>query len=160
VIQQPPTQKEAISQLWAEVIGTNGEGLCAKVAENNENIVEVKQDVAFIKGQVSNCPIKRNSRMPFWKRVTLDTLKIAVPLAVILFFILLMLRKKKAFEGQVFLWFLILHSTARLCMERFRGDDRGAILSGDMSVTQFVTLLILAGAIVALFVFKKRREKN
>lgn len=78
----------------------------------------------------------------------------------ILFSILLILRKKKAFEGQIFLWFLILHSTARLFQERFRGDDRGAILSGDMTVTQGVTLLILTGAIVALFFLKKRQEKR
>jgi len=78
----------------------------------------------------------------------------------VLFFILLILRKKRAFEGQVFLWFLILHSMARLFMERFRGDDRGILPGTDMSVTQGVTLVILIGAIVALWVLKRKRAKS
>jgi phosphatidylglycerol:prolipoprotein diacylglycerol transferase len=78
----------------------------------------------------------------------------------IIFFILLKIRSKKTFEGQVFLWFLILHSTARLAIERFRGDYRGFILNSDMSVTQLVTVFILIASVVALMVLKPKTEKQ
>jgi len=74
----------------------------------------------------------------------------------IIFFILLTMRSKKTFEGQVFLWFLILHSTARLVIERFRGDYRGIVLNTDMSVTQLVTIFILIAGVVALIMLKPK----
>ena len=78
----------------------------------------------------------------------------------IIFFILLLLHRKKTFDGQVFLWLLVLHSTARLFVERFRGDDRGMILESGMTVTQLVTLALLIGAIVTLYIFKRRGARN
>lgn len=78
----------------------------------------------------------------------------------IIFFILLLLHRKKKFDGQVFLWLLVLHSTARLFVERFRGDDRGMILESGMTVTQLVTLALLIGAIVTLYIFKRRGARN
>jgi phosphatidylglycerol---prolipoprotein diacylglyceryl transferase len=79
---------------------------------------------------------------------------------LIVFFILLILHKKKSFDGQVFLWLLVLHSTARLFVERFRGDDRGMVFQSGMTVTQLVTLVILFAAIAALFIFKRRQRRN
>jgi phosphatidylglycerol:prolipoprotein diacylglycerol transferase len=78
----------------------------------------------------------------------------------IIFLILLLLNSKKKFEGQVILWFLILHSTARLAIERFRGDERGMLSCIDMTVTQFTTLFILVGAVVSLIVIKSRADKK
>jgi len=78
----------------------------------------------------------------------------------IIFFVLMMLHRKKTYHGQVFLWLLVLHSTFRLFVERFRGDDRGMVFATGMSVTQLVTLVILIGAIVTLFVFRRRRTPN
>jgi phosphatidylglycerol:prolipoprotein diacylglycerol transferase len=80
--------------------------------------------------------------------------------ALIIFIILILLYSRKKFEGQVFLWLLVLHSTARLFVERFRGDDRGILLGSDMSITQAVTLLILIGSIVTLIIFKRRQARN
>jgi phosphatidylglycerol---prolipoprotein diacylglyceryl transferase len=78
----------------------------------------------------------------------------------VIFLILYLLQKRKRFEGQVLLWFLILHSTARLALERFRGDERGMILGGEMSVTQLVATLILVVSVAALLVIKSRRKKG
>lgn len=78
----------------------------------------------------------------------------------IIFFILLLIYSQKKFEGQVFLWFLILHSTARLAIERFRGDDRGMLFGGTVSVTQLVTTLVLFGSVITLFVLKSRKARN
>ncbi len=75
----------------------------------------------------------------------------------IIFFVLLLIYSKKKFEGQVFLWFLILHSTARLIIERFRGDDRGMLPGSTMSVTQLVATLVLLGSVIALIVLKSRK---
>ena len=77
----------------------------------------------------------------------------------IIFLILLWLHPRKQFEGQVTLWFLILHSCARLLVERFRGDPRGMLPGTDMSVTQLVTLLILVASVLGLYLMKARNEK-
>lgn len=79
---------------------------------------------------------------------------------LIIFVVLMVLHARKKFEGQVFLWFLILHSAGRLLIERFRGDDRGLIPGTDMSATQLVTILILIGSVVMLFMLKSRKEKE
>ncbi|MBN2126452.1 MAG: prolipoprotein diacylglyceryl transferase [Deltaproteobacteria bacterium] len=78
----------------------------------------------------------------------------------VVFLILMFLHRRKRFQGQVLLWFLILHSTARLLIERFRGDDRGLIPGTDMSLTQLVTLVILLGSVVALLFLKSKMEKR
>ena len=74
----------------------------------------------------------------------------------VIFGVLFYLHTKKQFEGQLLLWFLILHSTARLFVERFRGDERGFILGSDMTVTQLFALLILFSAVIALFMRKPK----
>ncbi len=78
----------------------------------------------------------------------------------IIFFILFLLYPRRTFDGQVFLWLLVLHSTARLFVERFRGDDRGVLLGSGMSITQLVTLFILIAAIITLIIFKRWQTKN
>jgi len=76
------------------------------------------------------------------------------------FLALIFLHGKKTFEGQVFLWYLILHSTARLFVERFRGDERGLIPGTEMSATQLLATLILVGSVVVLLVMRSRWEKK
>lgn len=78
----------------------------------------------------------------------------------IIFIILMVLYTKKRFEGQVLLWFLILHSTSRLLMERFRGDYRGLIPGSDMSITQLIALLILIASVIMLFIMKSKKENG
>ena len=79
---------------------------------------------------------------------------------LVIFVVTLVLFRRRTFDGQVFLWFMILHSTARLLMERFRGDARGIITASGMTVTQAVTLGILALAVVTLMVMKKKRSRH
>jgi phosphatidylglycerol:prolipoprotein diacylglycerol transferase len=79
---------------------------------------------------------------------------------IVIFLILLIITSRKKFEGQVFVWFLILHSTARLLTERFRGDDRGMIPWAEMTATQLLAVLILLSAVIALFLLKSRHEKE
>lgn len=77
----------------------------------------------------------------------------------IIFGVLLYLQAKKQFEGQLLLWFLILHSTTRLFIERFRGDQRGFILDSNMTVIQLFALLILLAAVTALFIRKPKDQE-
>jgi len=77
----------------------------------------------------------------------------------IIFIVLLWLHTKKQFEGQILLWFLILHSTSRLLVERFRGDERNFILGSEMTITQLSALLILFAAVIGLLVRKPKHEE-
>lgn len=76
----------------------------------------------------------------------------------VIFLVVLVLYSKKKFEGQVFLWLMIMHSTARLAIERFRGDDRGILLGSNMSMTQLVAILILITSVGILFVVKSKKK--
>ncbi len=78
----------------------------------------------------------------------------------VIFVVLILLHSKKNFDGQVLLWFLILHSTSRLAIERFRGDYRGMIPGTEMSTTQFVATLILIASVVILMVLKSKKDKQ
>jgi phosphatidylglycerol:prolipoprotein diacylglycerol transferase len=77
---------------------------------------------------------------------------------ILIFFVLLFLSGKRKFSGQVFLWYVILHSTARLFVERFRGDERGLIPGTEMTATQLLATILLVGAVVALLVLRSRWE--
>jgi phosphatidylglycerol:prolipoprotein diacylglycerol transferase len=80
--------------------------------------------------------------------------------AFIIFGVLLLIYAKRQFVGQVFLWYLILHSTARLFIERFRADARGLLPGTTMSLTQLIATLVLLASVVALFVMKSRKERK
>jgi len=78
----------------------------------------------------------------------------------VIFVVLILLYSRKKFEGQVLLWFLILHSTSRLAIERFRGDGRGIIPGTEMTATQFVTTLILVASVITLLVLKSKKSRQ
>jgi len=66
--------------------------------------------------------------------------------------VLFWLRKRKKFEGQIMLWYLILQANTSLFVERYRGDFRGQVLGIDMSPGQFLATLILVLAVIALLI--------
>ncbi|MEJ2725400.1 MAG: prolipoprotein diacylglyceryl transferase [Deltaproteobacteria bacterium] len=78
----------------------------------------------------------------------------------IIFGALLFVYAKRKFAGQVFVWYLILHSTARLLIERFRGDERGLVPGSTMTLTQLIATLVLLASVAALFVMKSRKERK
>ncbi len=79
-------------------------------------------------------------------------------LGAVIFVALMVVHKKKKYAGQVVLWFLVLHSFARLFVERFRGDDRGLIAGTGMTPTQLTAVLVLVASGVIL-VIKSFRHK-
>jgi phosphatidylglycerol:prolipoprotein diacylglycerol transferase len=74
-----------------------------------------------------------------------------------IFIVLLYLRARKRFSGQLLLWFLILQSIAQLFVERFRGDERIFLPGGEMTINHLSALLILFTAVIALFIRKPKQ---
>ncbi len=69
---------------------------------------------------------------------------------LLIFLILMLIAARKKYDGQVLLWFLILQSTARLILERFRGDLPGLFPGTAMSPTQLLSVLFLLAAVATL----------
>jgi phosphatidylglycerol:prolipoprotein diacylglycerol transferase len=71
---------------------------------------------------------------------------------------LLVLKRRKQFDGQLFLLYLIAYATGRGVLELFRGDlDRGFVIDHVLSNSQFISLLIIG---VALYFYVKLRRKG
>lgn len=69
---------------------------------------------------------------------------------------LLLIKRRKQFEGQLFLLYLIGYAAGRAVLELFRGDlERGFIVENYLSYSQFISLLLIA---VALFFYVRRRK--
>jgi phosphatidylglycerol:prolipoprotein diacylglycerol transferase len=68
----------------------------------------------------------------------------------VIFLLVLWIARHKKFHGQVALAYVTLYAAARFGIEFFRGDAaRGVVFGGALSTSQFIALLMVAGA--ALF---------
>ncbi len=68
---------------------------------------------------------------------------------LLIFFLLWGALRRKKFEGQVFILYLVFYSTSRFLIEFFRGDpERGFLFDGLLSTSQFISLVLLAFAAV------------
>jgi len=67
------------------------------------------------------------------------------------------LKKHKQFDGQVFLLYLILYSTARIFLEMFRGDyARGFIIDNLLTHSQLISLIII---LIASLFYRKMKSQ-
>lgn len=72
--------------------------------------------------------------------------------------ILLFLSKRKRFQGQIFLVYILLYSIGRSIVEIFRGDTaRGFIIENVLSNSQFISGLLFA---TALYFYLKLRKSS
>lgn len=70
---------------------------------------------------------------------------------------LMWLSTRKRFDGQIFWTYVALYSVARFIIEFFRGDlVRGTVLSGALSTSQFIALIMFGVAILAMFFLRQR----
>ena len=70
---------------------------------------------------------------------------------------LMWLSTRKRFDGQIFWTYVALYSVTRFIIEIFRGDlGRGSVLSGALSTSQFIALIMFGVSILALFFLRKR----
>ncbi|MEZ4722788.1 MAG: prolipoprotein diacylglyceryl transferase [Flavobacteriales bacterium] len=66
------------------------------------------------------------------------------------------LKKRKQFDGQVFLIYLVLYSIGRTFTEMYRGDEeRGYIIDGILTHSQLISLILIA---VALWLYLNRKK--
>jgi phosphatidylglycerol:prolipoprotein diacylglycerol transferase len=74
-----------------------------------------------------------------------------------IFLILLVVRARKWFHGQVILTYGILYPILRSINETMRGDaERGYVIDGVLSTSQFISLLVAAASLAAILVLRKR----
>ncbi len=72
---------------------------------------------------------------------------------------LLWFRKKKTFEGQLILLYLMVYSIVRAILEIFRGDlDRGYVVDPWISTSQFISIITFLTAL-GIYVYRSRRRE-
>jgi len=65
----------------------------------------------------------------------------------LIFLVLMALRRRQSFDGQVAWTYVLLYAGARFVLEFFRGDPRGFVLGGALSTSQFLGLLAVPVAV-------------
>jgi phosphatidylglycerol:prolipoprotein diacylglycerol transferase len=74
-----------------------------------------------------------------------------------IFILLTILKKKKQFDGQLFLIYIILYAIGRGVLELYRADlERGFVIKDIITNSQFISLLMISGA---LYFYVKLRRK-
>jgi phosphatidylglycerol:prolipoprotein diacylglycerol transferase len=80
--------------------------------------------------------------------------------ALIIFFFLFWLHRRKRFNGQVILFYAVLYGAARFTIEFFRDDPRGDILGlttlTGLSTSQMISLVVGLGGLVILILRWRR----
>src|SRR5258707_23984 len=76
-----------------------------------------------------------------------------------IFFLLARIARRKRFDGQVTLAYVLLYAIARFVIEIYRGDAvRGSVLGGWLSTSQFIAILMVIAVAVGL-PFLARRNR-
>ncbi|MGE3436429.1 MAG: prolipoprotein diacylglyceryl transferase [Blastocatellales bacterium] len=73
---------------------------------------------------------------------------------LLIFVVLLLMHRRRRFEGQVILAYAMLYSVARFIIEYWRDDPRGEIF--DLSTSQFIAVVMFIAALVA-FIYRLRK---
>ena len=76
--------------------------------------------------------------------------------------ILLFVKGRKQFEGQLFMLYLMLYAIARSILEIFRGDlDRGFLIENVLSNSQYISILVFVGGlIIYITLYKKATQAS
>lgn len=77
--------------------------------------------------------------------------------SLIIFAVLIGVRRIKRFEGQIFWTYVLLYGVTRFVLEYFRGDERGMFLDGTLSTSQLLGLIMAVIAIAMMFILRRRR---
>ena len=78
------------------------------------------------------------------------------------FVILTLVYRKKKFDGQIFLLYVMVYSVGRFITEYFRGDPRGSIslFTWTLSTSQFIGLVAFVVAGISYFLLRRRVAKR
>jgi phosphatidylglycerol:prolipoprotein diacylglycerol transferase len=75
--------------------------------------------------------------------------------------ILLMLKRHKRFEGQLFFIYVMSYAFGRSVIEIFRGDGRrGFVIEDVLSHSQFISIFVITGALWAYFYLYRRQQRR
>jgi phosphatidylglycerol---prolipoprotein diacylglyceryl transferase len=80
--------------------------------------------------------------------------------ALVLFLLLLWRLKQRRFMGQIILEYLMLYACLRFGIEFFRDDDRGFVLHGLLSTSQFIGILTVLGSAAAYYYLRRRPRET
>jgi phosphatidylglycerol:prolipoprotein diacylglycerol transferase len=78
---------------------------------------------------------------------------------LILFLYLMWRLSRRHFTGQIILEYLVAYASLRFAIEFFRDDERGFILNGLLSTSQFIGLLTVLGSLI-VFLYLKRHPST
>jgi phosphatidylglycerol:prolipoprotein diacylglycerol transferase len=79
--------------------------------------------------------------------------------ALIIFLILILVRRKKKFNGELFWLYLLLYTVTRFGIEFLRGDDRGPIFFNLFSISQLISVGIFILALLIFFILRRKEVK-
>ncbi len=75
-----------------------------------------------------------------------------------LFLFLIWYSRKKAFDGQILLLYLMMYSILRFCLELLRGDaGRGSVLIPQLSTSQFISIILFVASALTYY-FRRGRK--
>ncbi len=80
--------------------------------------------------------------------------------AFLIFVITQFFKKKKPYDGFLMLLTFLLYSIERFIIEFFRGDERGWVINGYISTSQFISLIVILICGMFLWYLGKHKEKN
>jgi phosphatidylglycerol---prolipoprotein diacylglyceryl transferase len=85
--------------------------------------------------------------------IPLHPVQLYESIACLAFFCFLVwLARRKRFDGEIILAYAMLYAAARFFLEYFRGDaDRGFVLGGLLSTSQFIAIIVLLVCVPLLF---------
>jgi phosphatidylglycerol:prolipoprotein diacylglycerol transferase len=75
---------------------------------------------------------------------------------LLIFLVLVGLKRIKRFEGQIFWTYVLLSGVTRFILEYFRGDERGMFLQGMFSTSQLLGLIMVVIAIATIIILRRR----
>lgn len=77
---------------------------------------------------------------------------------LLIFFVLISFRRRKRFDGQIFLIYLALYGISRSVLEIFRGDSaRGYVIPDWLSTSQLISGLLVTASLVIYFRLRRKR---
>lgn len=78
----------------------------------------------------------------------------------IIFGVLMAVRRHTRFAGELACLYLILHGALRFVVEYFRGDPRSMLWHDTISLPQMISLLLLIGGLLSLFLLRRVRQRS
>lgn len=75
-----------------------------------------------------------------------------------IFIFLLYLKKRQKFKGQIAFVFILLYGITRSFVEIFRNDPRGVYLSGLISTSQIISIVIVFVTLIFYLLLKRKRK--